>query len=403
MSAIGTFQYVAYTPQGERIQGRVDAPSEQGAEEALWKLSYTIVSLKEVQERSASLLSGGRVKTRDLIVFSRQLATLIESGIPIVRALQLLHEQIASKRLGRIVGEMIIDLQQGRYLSEAIAKRGGAFPSVYPRLIEVGERTGNLELVLRQLAVYLEKEEALVRKIRGAMAYPSFVLLLAIAVVFLMLTVALPPLMGLFESFGAELPLPTRVLLAITGFFSAYKFHILGLIATSIVGVVIALRTEPGHLLIDTALLRLPLIGRVTIQGAVARMCRSMSTLLQAGLAMPEIIAMSVRTQSNRIIASALEQVRTELLQGHGLAEPLAKRRLFPGMLIQMVRVGEETGALDSNMETLAVFYEEEVDRAVAAMAGAVEPALTMFIGGLVGFVALSVIMPMYTLMGAIQ
>jgi type IV pilus assembly protein PilC len=403
MAAINTFQYVAYTPQGERIQGRVDAPSEQRAEETLWKLSYTIVSLKEVQERGASFLSGGRVKTRDLIVFSRQLATLIESGIPIVRGLQLLQEQIASKRLGRIVGEMIIDLQQGRYLSEAIAKRGGAFPSIYARLIEVGERTGNLELVLRQLAVYLEKEEALVRKIRGAMAYPGFVLTLAIGVVFLMLTVALPPLMGLFESFGAELPLPTRVLLALTGFFSVYKFHILGLIAALIVGAVIVVRTEPGRLLIDTALLRLPLIGRVTIQGAVARMCRSMSTLLQAGLAMPEIIAMSVRTQSNRVIASALEQVRTELLQGHGLAEPLAKRRLFPGMLIQMVRVGEETGALDSNMETLAIFYEEEVDRAVAAMAGAVEPALTMFIGALVGFVALAVIMPMYTLMGAIQ
>lgn len=403
MAATTTYQYIAYTQQGERIQGRVDAPSEQKAEETLWKLSYTVISLKEVQGRGAGLFGGGRIKTRDLIVFSRQLATLIESGIPIVRALQLLQEQVSSKRLGRIVGETLVDLQQGRYLSEAIAKRQGAFPSIYSRLIEVGERTGNLEMVLRQLAIYLEKEEALVRKIRGAMAYPSFVLVLAIGVVFLMLTVALPPLMGLFESFGAELPLPTRILLALTTFFSTYKWYILGAILALVVGAVIVVRSRPGRLLFDTALLRLPLIGRVTIQGAVARMCRSMSTLLQAGLSMPEIIAMSVRTQSNRVIASALEQVRTELLQGHGLAEPLAKRKLFPGMLVQMVRVGEETGALDSNMETLAIFYEEEVDRAVAAMAGAMEPALTVFIGGLVGFVALAVIMPMYSLMGSIQ
>lgn len=403
MAATTTFQYIAYTPQGERVQGRVDASSEHKAEETLWKLNYTVISLKEVQGHGAGLFSGGRIKTRDLIVFSRQLATLIESGIPIVRALQLLQEQVSSKRLSRIVGEIIIDLQQGRYLSEAIASRHNAFPGIYPRLIEVGERTGNLELVLRQLAIYLEKEEALVRKIRGAMAYPSFVLVLAIGVVFLMLTVALPPLMGLFESFGAELPLPTRILLALTGFFSTFKFYILGVTLALVVGAVLFVRTEPGRLSFDTLLLRLPLIGRVTIQGAVARMCRSMSTLLQAGLAMPEIIAMIVRGQSNRIIASALEEVRTELLQGHGLAEPLAKRKLFPGMLIQMVRVGEETGALDSNMETLAIFYEEEVDRAVAAMAGAMEPALTLFIGGLVGFVALAVIMPMYSLMGSIQ
>lgn len=403
MSATTTYQYIAYTPQGERVQGRVDAASEHKAEETLWKLNYTVVSLKEAQERDAGLFGGGRIKTRDLIVLSRQLATLIESGIPIVRALQLLQEQVSSKRLGRIVGEMVVDLQQGRYLSEAIARRKNAFPGIYARLIEVGERTGNLEMVLRQLAVYLEKEEALVRKIRGAMAYPSFVLALAIGVILLLLTVALPPLMGLFESFGAELPLPTRILLALTAFFSTNKFAILVGMVAVIVGVLVAVRTEPGRLLFDTALLRLPLIGRVTIQGAVARMCRSMATLLQAGLSMPEIIALSVRTQSNRIIASALEEVRTELLQGHGLSEPLAKRKLFPGMLIQMVRVGEETGSLDTNMETLAIFYEEEVDRAVAAMAGAMEPALTVFIGVLVGFVALAVIMPMYTLMGAIQ
>lgn len=403
MASLTSFQYIAYTPQGERVQGRVDAPSEQKAEESLWKLSYTVVSLKEVQEHGGSLFGGGRIKMRDVIVFSRQLATLIESGIPIVRALQLLQEQVSSKHLGRIVGEMVADLQQGRYLSEAIANRRNAFPDIYARLIEVGERTGNLELVLRQLAIYLEKEEALVRKVRGAMAYPGFVLVLSIGVIVLMLTVALPPLMGLFESFSAELPLPTRILLGLTEFCSRYRLHILGSLLALAVAVIALARTEPGRLLFDTALLRLPLVGRVTIQGAVARMCRSMSTLLQAGLSMPEIMAMSARTQSNRIIAAALDKVRTELLQGHGLSEPMAQRKLFPGMLIQMVRVGEETGSLEANMETLAAFYEEEVDRAVAAMAGAIEPALTVFIGSLVGFVALAVIMPMYTLMGSIQ
>ena len=398
------YHYVAYTPKGEMIQGRIEAASEKVAEELLWKLNYTIISLKETQETNGGIsLFSAKVKTRDLIIFSRQLATLIESGIPIVRAIQLLQEQTSNKRLRQVLGEIILDLQQGRFLSEAILKHNKIFTNLYARLIEVGERTGNLEMVLRQLAIYMEKEEALVRKIRSAMAYPSFVLLLAVGVVFLMLTIALPPLMGLFTSFGADLPLPTRILIAITDFASKYKFYLLGTLVL-VVGVgALFFRSEAGHWFFDGLLLKIPIIKRVTIQGAVARMCRSMSTLLRAGLALPEIIEMVIRTQGNRIIKSALEGVRRDLLQGRGLADPLAQQKIFPGMLVQMVRVGEETGALDSNMETLAIFYEEEVDRAVAAMAGAVEPALTLFIGAVVGFVAVAVIMPMYSLMGSIK
>jgi type IV pilus assembly protein PilC len=398
------YHYIAYTPKGEMIQGRIEAASEKVAEELLWKLNYTIISLKETQETNGGVsLFSPKVRTRDLIIFSRQLATLIESGIPIVRAIQLLQEQTSNKRLRQVLGEIILDLQQGRFLSEAISKHKKIFSNLYARLIEVGERTGNLEMVLRQLAIYMEKEEALVRKIRSAMAYPSFVLLLAVGVVFLMLTVALPPLMGLFTSFGAELPLPTRILIAITDFASTYKFHLLGTLVLVGSAGVLFFRSEAGHWFFDRALLKIPIVSRVTIQGAVARMCRSMSTLLRAGLALPEIIEMIIRTQSNRVIRAALEGVRRDLLQGRGLADPLAQQKIFPGMLVQMVRVGEETGALDSNMETLAIFYEEEVDRAVAAMAGAVEPALTLFIGAVVGFVAVAVIMPMYSLMGSIK
>jgi len=397
------YLYVAYTPQGEKIRGHVDAPSEQRAEELLWKLDYTIVALKEVQDAAGSLSLFSGVRTRDLIVFSRQLATLIESGVSILHALRLLQEQVPRKRLRRVLIEMISDLQQGRYFSEAVERHKGVFPDLYPRLIEVGERTGNLETVLRQLATYLEKEETLIRQIRGAMAYPSFVLLLAFGLVFLMLTVALPPMMGLFRSFDAELPLPTRVLIALTDLCSAYKFHIAGGIGLLAIAVVLLLRNERGRVAVDRILLKVPLVGRVIVQGAVARMCASMSTLLQAGLALPEIMAMIIRTQSNRVIQSALGEVRRGLLQGHGLSGPLAEHDVFPKMLVQMVRVGEETGALDSNMDTLAAFYEEEVDRAVTAMAGAAEPALTIFVGLIVGFVALAVIMPMYSLMGTIR
>jgi type IV pilus assembly protein PilC len=396
------YQYVAYTKQGELIQGRIEANSERAAEESLWQMGYTVTTLREAVAGGGKAFSGAKVKTRDLIVFSRQLATLIESGIPIVRALQLLQEQV-TKGLGVILTEMIQDVQQGRFLSEAVGKHPKTFSNLYIRLIEVGERTGNLEMVLRQLAVYMEKADALKRKIRSAMSYPAFVLVLMVVVVFIMLTVALPPMMGLFTSFGAELPLPTRILLALTNFFSKWKFFILGGMVATAVGLVLTFRSEPGRLFFDGLMVKIPIIKRVTIQGAVARMCRSITTLLRAGLALPEILAMVIRSESNRIISGKLDQVRGDLLQGHGLADPLAEHKLFPGMLVQMVRVGEETGSLDGNMETLAIFFEEEVDRAVAGMAATIEPAMTVIIGLGVGFIALAVIMPMYSLMGSIK
>jgi type IV pilus assembly protein PilC len=295
-----------------------------------------------------------------------------------------------------------MDVRQGSFISEAILKHEGVFPPLYGRLIEVGERTGNLEMVLRQLAIYLEKEEQLSRKIKGAVTYPAFVLVLAIGVVLLLMFVALPPLMDLFASFGAELPLPTRILMAITGFVTSNVIGLLGGIGGAIAVGVLFIRTEAGHWFLDRLMLRIPLISQITIQGAVARMARSMSSLLKAGIPIPEILRMVIRTQSNRVIKAGLQRVEQELLQGHGLSEPLATEPLFPRMLVQIVRVGEETGSLEGNMETLAAFYEDEVDRVVKALTDAIQPALTLFIGGVVGFVAISVIMPMYTLIGTI-
>lgn len=397
------YRYIAYTPDGNKIQGRLEAASESAAEELLWKQNYTVVSLKEDEEGQKGGLLAAKIKTHDLIVFSRQLATLIDSGIPITRSLQLLQEQADNKRLKEILAEVVFDVQKGRFFSEAIIKHGNAFPSLYGRLIEVGERAGNLSMVLRQLAVYMEKEEALVRKIRGAMAYPSFVLLMAFGVVVLMITFALPPLMEMFTAFDAELPLPTRILIAISDFAVAYKYHVLIGTAGAVLVLLIFLRTEPGRVIFHRLLLKTPLIGVIVIRGAVARMCRSMSTLLQAGISLPEIMELIIRTQGNRILRRALEDVHNKLLQGHGLSDPLASQKLFPTLFVQMVHVGEETGSLDANLETLANFYEEEVDRAVAALTGAMTPALTIFIGILVAFVAVAVIMPMYSLMGNIQ
>jgi len=339
------YRYEAYTAEGNKVRGRIEAPSEQRAEEILWQQEYTVVSIKRARaERGHVIALGGGIKLGNLVVFSRQLATLIESGISIVRALRLLREQVPNRQLRQLLADIVTDLEQGSFLSEAILRKEKAFPPFYGRLIEVGERTGNLGPVLRQLALYMEKEQALVRQIRGAMMYPSFVLLMAIGVVFIMLTVALPHLTAMFLDFDMPLPWPTRALIALTSFLSGAKFYILGGVAfLSVVGVRL-FKTRAGRLLIDGTLLKVPVIGPTIIKGAVSRMCVAMSTLLRAGVPMPEIMSLVTRAQGNRVVAAALERVRDELLEGRGLSAPLAHQEIFPALLVQMVRVARRRG-----------------------------------------------------------
>lgn len=401
-----SYKYVAYTRAGERVQGTINVTSEAMAEKALWRSEYIIVSLKPLRARpglAEMMPSFFGVKSRDLIIFSRQLATLIESGITILSGLQMLQEQLSNKALKKALQTVIEDVQEGDPLSEALSKHPLVFPHIYGRMIEVGERMGNMEAVLRQLAIYMEKREALTRKLKGAMAYPAFILVLAIGVAFLMITFTLPGIMGLFTEFEVELPITTRMLIAITDFAAAYRSYMLTGGVSAVVLVALYIRTPIGGRQLDLLLLKIPIIGSINIQSNIARICHTMSILLKAGLPMAEIMSLIVQTMENKILRDAIDRVRTEMLQGHGLSRPIGQEKLFPGLLAQMVRVGEETGALDSNLETLAVFYEEEADRKINTLTGMMEPALMLFVGGMVGFMAVSVIMPMYTLMGSMR
>ncbi|MFQ5812022.1 MAG: type II secretion system F family protein [Anaerolineae bacterium] len=400
------YKYVAYTQTGERVRGTLNVASEEAAEEALWRSDYIIVSLR--QARPGPDLAGLMptffgVKTRDLIVFSRQLATLIESGITILSGLQMLAEQVSSKALQKALQRVIEDVQEGETFSEALRKHPQVFPSIYSRMIEIGERMGNMEGVLRQVATYLEKRESLTRKLRGAMAYPAFILVLAIGVAFLMMTFTLPGIMGLFSEFEAELPITTRILIAVTDFFTAYRSHIVAAAVLVITVAALYMRTPIGRRQRDLLLLKIPVIGSINIQSNVSQFCHTMSILLAAGLPIAQIMNLVVQTTGNVILREALERVRTEMLQGHGLSRPISQEKVLPTLLAQMVRVGEETGSLDSNLETLAVFYEEEADRKISALTGMMEPALMLFVGGMVGFLAVSVILPMYSLMGQMR
>lgn len=399
------YKYVAFAPSGEQVAGSVDAVSEEVAERTLWDWQYKIVLLQPVRplprldEIIPSLFG---VKPREIINFSRQLATLVESGIALLPAIELLRQQSRGP-LARVLGEIARSIKDGAPFSAAVAEHSNVFPPIYGRLMEVGERTGSLETVLRQVALHIEKEQAIVKRVRGAMAYPAFILVLAAVVVGILVTSALPPLISLFDEFDTGLPLPTRILLAVSAFATAYKMHMLVGMVLAVAVVVWYVRQPAGRRHLHLLLARAPLIGPINVQANVSRFSRTMAMLLRAGIPLSNIMELVLQTTENQVVREELVRVRDELLRGEGLSGPMAKSHLFPSMLSEIIAVGEETGALDTNLETLAEFYANEVDERVAALTSMIQPAMTLVIGLVVAFIALSIIMPMYSLMGNIK
>ncbi len=401
------FSYVAFTRDGQRVEGYINAESESQAEALLWEQGLTVAQLTRHKVRKTHLytlfptLFG--VKRLDLIIFSRQLATLLDSGIGILPALRLLSTQSSKAALRDALQAIIQDLQQGKAFSPALAEHPLVFPDLYVRTIAVGERTGNLQAVLRQLATYLEREETLLRKLRDAMAYPTLVMIVAVFVVIIILTVALPPMAALFQSFDAELPAPTRALIAISQFVSRYGLYTVFLLL-ALAAVTAWWGSLPsGRRVRDWLVIRLPLIGPITLEGQWVRFCYTVAALTHAGLTLPEVMELALQTTGNVVVSEALQRVRSALLSGQGLATPMSRDSLFPPLLTQMVRVGEETGTLEGNLTTLAEFYEERVDRNIRTLTGMVEPALTLVVGGIVAFIALAMVSPMYSILGQIR
>ncbi len=400
------YRYLAYDDQGNASHGVLDVDTESAAERALWERNLTIIELApsrrafNLRELFPTFLGP---KRQDLVVFSQQLANLVESGVGLVPALQLLSQEVTSVPLRRVLGSVLADVQQGTPMSRAMANFDLVFPDIYCRMIEVGERTGNIAFVLRELSTYLEKEVEVTRKIRDSVTYPAFLVLFAIGVVILILNFTLPAMLGLYSEFNAELPLPTRVLISVASFFVTYRVYIFGTAAAvAILGFTYFTRPR-GRLQLDAFLLKIPVIGTIILHGEVSRISRTLATLLQAGVSLPESLELSRTIVSNRLVANAVESLRRDSLQGRGLSDPIQRTGIFPRMLSQMVRVGEETGTLDANLKTLANFYDKEVDRSVSTVTGLLEPGLIILVGLIVGFVAVSVIMPMYSLLQNIK
>ena len=397
------FAYSAYTEDKRLVKGKVTANTEEAASELLNYGGYRVVSLKSATpliNKERLLASFSQVKTHEIVMFSRQLALLLESGTDIVTALDLLQDQITNETLKGMVGEVASDIRGGSPLSKALSKHPRAFSRMYYQAIAAGEQGGNLEVVLKQMADYMEKAVVTQKQIKSALRYPVMVFVAAIVVVLVLVTWVFPTFAGLYIQLGAQLPLPTRILIGLTNWTNHYGLYLLLGVVIAVAVIYIYIRTPAGRYRWDKMMLSVPVIGRIVRLGELSRACRTMSMLIRIGLPLPETLIMTTNSSTNKFVVENLTGVHQELIRGEGLSGPMAKREVFLPLMTQMVKVGEETGNLDNTLVTVAENFDMESADKTKAAVGLIQPILTVFIGLVVGFLVLAMFSAMYSIYG---
>jgi len=397
------YQYVAYNENGNIVKGRLPAANEEAATELLGYAGYQAISLKpyvpflNLDKLSVSLF---RVKPTEIILIYRQLALLLESGIDIISSLELLQEQAANRALKKVLGEVISDLRGGNQLSASLGKHPEVFPPMYCQLLGVGEQSGDLETILKQVADYMEKEIATAKETKSALMMPVITSIVTIVVIGVLVTFVLPGFGSLYGSLGVDLPPMTQMLITTANKIQSNWTYLLlgGLTITGLAYIYI--KTPGGRYRRDKLILRLPVVGRVSHLYELVRCCRSMSLLFHAGLPLTEVMPLVIQSSNNRAMAKALSDVRQDMLKGEGLSRPMAKNKLFLPMMVQMVRVGEETGNLDVTLLAVARSYEAEAEDRTRSLIALIQPAMTLIIGGIIGVIALSLTSAMYSIYG---
>jgi type IV pilus assembly protein PilC len=402
--------YKARDLTGKIVSDTVEAASQREAIEKLKSLRYVIVNIKEAKEKSAGsiikklLPFGKKVKSMDVTLFSRQLATLISSGVPLVQGLSILEEQIESPQFKKVIKSLRTDIESGISISEAMKKHPDVFSELYIGMVHAGEIGGILDQVLDRLASYLEASEELKSKIKGAMTYPILVSLVAVGAATIMLTVVVPRFAAMFADMGAKLPTPTLILIKVSNFIKKYiLFFVAGAVAFYVIFRKIYKSVPSVRLKVDTQLLNLPIIGDVIKKTAIAKFTRTLGTLVKSGVPILQAMETVAKTAGNKLIEKSILEAKDSVREGERIAEPLKKKLdVFPPMVVQMISVGEETGQLDAMLIKIADFYDREVSNAVEALTGMIEPLIIVFLGLVVGGMVVAMYLPMFEISSAI-
>jgi type IV pilus assembly protein PilC len=403
---VAEFVWEARARTGEVRKGSMEAESEDAVNQRLraQQLQPTRVR-KRAQALNFKVQFGTGVGSKDLVTFTRLFATMIDAGLPIVQCLDILQGQTDNKNFAVILRDVKATVEQGATFSDALRRHPKVFDHLYVNLVQAGEVGGILDTILNRLAVYIEKAQKLRAQVRGAMTYPTIVIIIFISVLSILLIFVIPGFETMFKDFGAkdELPALTKMVMAFSrGFVSNAPFFFLGLVGI-VFGFTYAYRTPRGKKVIHRTLLRLPVVGDVLRKIAVARFTRTLGTLLASGVPILDALEIVAKTAGNVIIEEAVMYARLRIAEGKNMAQPLLETRVFPPMVVQMVGVGEQTGALDTMLNKIADFYEEEVDVAVAALTSLIEPVLMVGIGGTVGVVLIAMYMPIFSIAGKIK
>lgn len=398
------FKYEAKKRGGEVVNGVIKADSVEAANMKIKAQGLTPVSVKK-QAAEIHLSFGGRVTNKDLKMFTRQFATMIDAGLPLVQCLEILGSQSENKWFGAKLLEIKGLVEGGSTFSEALAKYPKIFDELFVALIGAGELGGILDTIMKRLADYIEKKERLQRRVKGAMVYPTVILVVTFGVVFVLLKWVIPTFEKMFVDFGAEdaLPAPTKIVIGLSRSFGDWWYIIIG----GIVGVILAYqafyRSKAGRQIMDRFFLIMPIIGPVVKKIAVARFTRTLGTLLSSGVPILEALNTVAKAAGNVVIQNAILFARERISEGRNMSEPLHEAHIFPGMVVQMIAVGEQTGALDIMCTKIADFYDEEVDVAVAALTSLLEPLMMVVIGGIVGGMVIAMYLPIFTVAGNIK
>src|SRR6266852_6119439 len=391
------FAYAGTARGGKSVTAEINADTRESAIEQLRSQGITVRSIEE--KKKAKSLFGEkkqRITDKDLVIFTRQFATMINAGLPLVQCLEILATQSDNKTLGKMIGEVKMDVESGTTYADALKKHPKVFSNIYCNMVQAGEVGGALDVTLQRLASQLEKAAKLKAQIKAAMVYPAAIVGVAIIVVSVLMVWVIPIFAKMFTDFGGTLPIPTQFVIAVSDFMQQYIVVMIIAAVAGLYGLKTYYTTPAGKLQIDALILKLPVVGDLIRKIAVAQFTRTFGTLLQSGVPIMEGLEIVARIAGNKIVENAILEARQSVGEGKTLSEPLGKTGVFPPMVVQMINVGEATGALDVMLGKIADFYDDEVDTAVAALTSLLEPMLMVFLGTVIGFIVIAMYLPIF-------
>jgi type IV pilus assembly protein PilC len=401
---MAVYQWSGKTPRGIIESGEITAATKEDVIAILGKKRIVPTLITEKPKKARIFRLGGKIKDKDIVVFTRQFSTMINAGLPLVQALEILSAQVENKTFGKTIVQIKTDVESGLTYADALKKHPRIFSELYVNMVAAGEAGGVLDTILNRLAAYIEKSMKLKKKVKGAMVYPAVVTAVAVLVIVIIMLFVVPTFSKMFAQLGGTLPLPTRMVIGLSNFIAGIG----GLVTlVAIIGAIVFVtqfrRTEKGKKISDSILLKMPIIGALLNKVAVAKFTRTLGTLVSSGVPILDCLEITAKTSGNKVVEYAILDVRKEVVGGKTLADPIKKAKVFPPMVTHMVAVGESTGALDAMLSKIADFYDDEVDNAVSNLTAMMEPVLMIFLGTTVGFIVIAMYLPIFKLITLIK